>query len=137
MALFRVEIGGGVHWIHFMQFSIWEHLGQHWAQEHPEQDDYILVEDSLQQEHSNGHDMAAKFIENEGVADPAKAHFYEEPEKLPQVAGVVLLGLVFVNTDIFLEKSPRPVNKVGPVRLVRIGSVLLVYRQACLTHLYM
>ena len=81
--------------------------------------------------------MATKFIENEGVADPAKAHFYEEPEKLPQVAGVVLLGLVFVNADIFLEKSPRPVNEISLVRLFRICSVFLVYRRACLTHLLM
>ena len=62
--------------------------------------------------------MATKFIENESVADSANAHFDEEPESLLPVTGVVLLGLVFVNADIFLEKSPRPVNKISLVRLL-------------------
>jgi hypothetical protein len=79
--------------------------------------------------------MATKLVENESVADPANAHFDEEPESLLPVTAVVLLGLVFVNADIFLEKSSRPVNKISLVRLLRICSVFLVYRRTCLTHI--
>ena len=62
--------------------------------------------------------MTASFIENISIADKvnkcvtgtAKADFYKQPESLLKVARIILLRLIFINTQIFLKKSPWPVN---------------------------